>query len=240
MIVERISCQPPPGQGEGWPFDLPAVAQIVKEGLELTAPVTFLVGENDSGKSTVIEAIADLCEISSDGGETGTNYASTVVRTPLGQAMSAGWADGGRRRRRMGFFLDSGTLFSLARGVSEMPGFWDADLARRRHSEAFLNVFGGMFRTPGLYLMDEPETALSFSACLYLTALLHHLGTTGGQVICATHSPLLTALPGAQILELGAGGIREIRWQDLRLVHHWRRYLAEPQAYLHPLLADEA
>lgn len=237
MIVERISCQPPPGQGEGWPFDLPAVAQIVKEGLEFTAPVTFLTGENGWGKSTVIEAIADLCGISSEGGEAGTDYASTVVKTPLGQAMSAGFTGAGHERR--GFFLDTGTLFSLARGVSGMPGFWDADLARRGHSEAFLNVFGGMFRAPGLYLMDEPEAALSFSACLYLTALLHHLGATGGQVICATHSPLLTALPGAQILELGAAGIRETSWQDLRLVHHWRRYLAEPRAYLSPLLGGE-
>jgi predicted ATPase len=238
VIVERICCQPP-GRDGGWPFDLPPVAQIVREGLEFTAPVTFLVGENSSGKSTVIEAIADLCGISSEGGQAGTDYASTVVKTRLGQAMRAAGGPG-PRRNRAGFFLRTETLFSLAESVSGMPGFWDADLARRGHGESFLSVFGGLFRAPGLYLMDEPEAALSFSACLYLTALLHRLGAAGGQVICATHSPLLTALPGAQILELGPAGIREIRWEDLRLVRHWRRYLAEPQAYLRRLLGEDA
>jgi predicted ATPase len=246
MIVERITCEPQPDQGAGWPFDLPSVAQIVREGLEFSAPVTFFVGENGSGKSTLIEAIADLCGISSEGGKAGTRYASTVVKTPLGQAMTAEFTlaglrmHSGARRNRRGFFLRAETLFSLAQSVSGMPGFWDAGLAQRSHGEAFLSVFGSMFRAPGIYLMDEPEAALSFSACLYLTALLHRLGAAGGQVICATHSPLLTALPGAQILELGRDGIRETAWRDLQLVDHWRRYLAEPQAYLRHLLAGES
>ena len=224
---------------------MPAVAQIIRDGLEFTAPVTFLVGENGSGKSTIIEAIADLCKISSDGGKAGTKYASAVVKTRLGQAMRAEFTaaglrmSSGPRRNRKGFFLRAETLFGLAQSVSGMPGFWDADLDQRSHGEAFLTVFGTMFREPGIYLMDEPEAALSFAACMYLTALLHRLGGAGGQVICATHSPLLTALPGAQILELGPGGIRESAWQDLHLVDQWRRYLAAPDKYLRHLLDEE-
>ncbi|HEY3733350.1 MAG TPA: AAA family ATPase [Streptosporangiaceae bacterium] len=244
MIVERISCLAP-GEEPGWPFDLPAVAQITSEGLEFTAPVTFLVGENGSGKSTVIEAIADLCKISSDGGKAGTKYASAVIKTTLGQAMRAEFTttglrmNAGPRRNRKGFFLRAETLFSLAQSVSGMPGFWDANLDQRSHGEAFLTVFGTMFREPGIYLMDEPEAALSFSACLYLTALLHRLALAGGQVICATHSPVLTALPGAQILEFSDAGIREAAWKDLQLVDQWRRYLADPDIYLRHLLSEQ-
>jgi predicted ATPase len=244
VIVERISCRPP-DEDAGWPFDMPPVAQIIAEGLEFTAPVTFLVGENGTGKSTIIEAIADLCKISSDGGKAGTKYASAVVKTPLGQAMNAEFTaaglrmNSGPRRNRKGFFLRAETLFSLAQSVSGMPGFWDADLDQRSHGEAFLTVFGAMFREPGIYLMDEPEAALSFTACLYLTALLHRLGSAGGQVVCATHSPLLTALPGAQILELGHDGIRETTWPGLQIVDQWRRYLAEPETYLRHLLHEQ-
>jgi predicted ATPase len=83
---------------------------------------------------------------------------------------------------------------------------------------------------------DEPEAALSFLSCLGLVGLLDRLAASGGQVICATHSPLLTALPGAQILELGDDGICPVAWDQLELVDHWRRYLANPGLYLRHFL----
>ena len=221
---------------------MPVVAQIIRDGLEFTAPVTFLVGDNGSGKSTVIEAIADVCKINSAGGKAGTRYASTGAKTPLGEAMdadftAAGWRlVAGPRRQRKGFFLRAETLFNLAQNVSGLPGFWDADLTRRSHGEGFLTVLEAMFSEPGIYLMDEPEAALSFLSCLGLVGLLDRLATTGAQVICATHSPLLTALPGAQILELGDDGIRPVAWAELELVDHWRRYLANPGLYLRHFL----
>ena len=91
---------------------------------------------------------------------------------------------------------------------------------------------------PGLYLMDEPEAALSFSSCLRLIALLAQTAASGGQVICATHSPLLAGMPGARILEIGAHGIREVDWSNLELVDHWRRFLNRPEAYLRHLSED--
>jgi hypothetical protein len=119
-------------------------------------------------------------------------------------------------------------LFNLAQNVSGLPGFWDADLTLQSHGEGFLTVLEVMFAEPGIYLMDEPVAALSFTSCLGLVSLLDRLAATGGQVICATHSPLLTALPGAQIFELGAHGIRPVAWTQLQFVDHWRRYLANP------------
>ena len=221
---------------------MPVVAQIIRDGLEFTAPVTFLVGDNGSGKSTIIEAIADVCRINSAGGKAGTRYASTGAKTPLGEVMdaeftAAGWRlVAGPRRQRKGFFLRAETLFNLAQNVSGLPGFWDADLTQRSHGEGFLTVLEAMFSEPGIYLMDEPEAALSFLSCLGLVSLLDRLATAGGQVICATHSPLLTALPGAQILELADDGIRPVAWAQLELVDHWRRYLANPGLYLRHFL----
>jgi predicted ATPase len=243
VIVERITCHRTDGRGR-WPFTMPVVAQIIKEGLEFTAPVTFLVGDNGSGKSTIIEAIADVCKINSAGGKAGTRYASTGARTPLGEAMdadltAAGWRlVAGPRRQRKGFFLRAETLFNLAQNVSGLPGFWDADLTQRSHGEGFLTVLEAMFSEPGIYLMDEPEAALSFLSCLGLVGLLDRLAVTGGQVICATHSPLLTALPGAQILELSGDGIRPVAWAQLELVDHWRHYLANPDLYLRHFLGS--
>ena len=89
-----------------------------------------------------------------------------------------------------------------------------------------------MFRDPGLYLMDEPEAALSFTSCLRLLALMHRLGRSGAQIVCATHSPVLASTPGADIVELGDHGCRRAAWHELDLVDHWRSYLAEPEVYL--------
>jgi predicted ATPase len=142
------------------------------------------------------------------------------------------------RRQRKGFFLRAETLFNVAQIGSGLHGFWDAGLTLRSHGEGFLAVLGVMFSEPGIYLMDEPEAALSFLSCLGLMSLLDRLTAAGGQVICATHSPLLTALPGAQILELSGDGIRQAAWAELELVDHWRRYLANPSLYLRHFLGS--
>jgi predicted ATPase len=89
-----------------------------------------------------------------------------------------------------------------------------------------------MFREPGLYVMDEPEAALSFTSCLRLVALMHQLGESGAQVICATHSPVLAATPDAEIIEIGEHGTRTTSWEKLDIVAHWRRYLDDPDSYL--------
>jgi len=90
---------------------------------------------------------------------------------------------------------------------------------------------------PGFYLMDEPDAPLSFTACLGLVALLHDLAAMGTQAVVATHSPIVAAIPGASILELGDWGIRPARWDELDLVGHWRRFLEEPDSYFRHLLS---
>jgi predicted ATPase len=242
VIVSRIDVPNPPADRSVWPFDVPCVDALVRHGLDLTAPVTFLVGENGSGKSTLVEAIAEAYGLDARGGRAGRKYANTRPKTPLGELLrldlTAAGARmvGGPRTKRKGYFLRAETLFGLAGVVSGMHGYWDADLAEQSHGEGFLTVFDAMFSQPGLYLMDEPEAALSFTSCLRLVALIHELGQTGAQVICATHSPILAATPDAAIVELGGDGIRPTTWEQLDLVDHHRRYLADPRAYLRRLL----
>lgn len=142
----------------------------------------------------------------------------------------------GSRSRQKGYFLRAETAFGLAEVVSGMRGYWEENLGERSHGEGFQVIFESMFTAPGLYVMDEPEAALSFRSCLYLIALMHQLGERGAQVICATHSPLLASVPGADLIEVGEHGYRRAKWGDLDMTDHWRRYLANPEAYLRRLL----
>ena len=100
------------------------------------------------------------------------------------------------------------------------------------HGESFLEVLMRKFDSPSFYCLDEPEAALSFRSTLTLIRVLHDIAAGGGQVLCATHSPVLAAMPGARILEVGDWGMRESTWDDLELVHHWKAYLDAPMRYL--------
>jgi len=107
------------------------------------------------------------------------------------------------------------------------------------HGEGFLEILRTRVNQVGFYLMDEPDAPLSFTASLGLAALLHDLVVAGSQLVVATHSPIVAALPGASILELGDWGFRPTVWEELYLVGAWRRFMTEPASYFRHLLADE-
>jgi len=107
------------------------------------------------------------------------------------------------------------------------------------HGESFLAVLRTRFAGYGFFLLDEPESALSFRSCLALLAMMDDLRTEGAQVLCATHSPVLASLPGATVLEVGEHGIRQVAYDDLDLVRDWRAFLDAPERYLRHLL-DQA
>ncbi|MFI6766353.1 AAA family ATPase [Streptomyces sp. NPDC050355] len=245
MLIERAYVDVPEGEGTaegGWPWTVPCVRQLAEEGLALRAPVTFLVGENGSGKSTLAEALAEGFGLDSYGGSAGYKYASSRESSLLGGLMRFDPTREGRRMvrgprtRRKGFFLRAETALDALSGehsslrLSRHPD-------EMSHGEGFLLALRERFTQPGLYVMDEPEAALSFSSCLELVGLMSELGRGGAQIICATHSPLLTALPGAEIVEVGEHGMRSVQWAELGLVDHWRRYLNDPRAYLRHVLA---
>ena len=218
----------PPDRGR-WPLTVPAVAQVLRDGLDLPSGVTFLVGENGSGKSTLLEGLAGAFGLGPEGGMVGTLHRTHASESELDRWLRLTRGAGASHR---GFFLRAETMhgyYTYLDGVDiEGPSFHEMS-----HGESFLGVVERHLRWPGLYCLDEPEAALSFTSILTLIGLLHDLTSTEGtQVVCATHSPVLTALPGATVLEVGEWGLREVTWDDLVLVANWRSYLSEPQRYL--------
>lgn len=220
-----------------WPMTIPAVAQLDREGLDLGPGVTFLVGENGSGKSTLVEAVAEAFGLAPEGGSTGSEHTSRRSESPLGSAL--------RLRRglgaaRWGFFLRAETMHGFYTYLEDNPGSnpHEPRFHEMSHGESFLAVLRTRFDSPAFYCLDEPEAALSFSSTLALVGALDEVARAGGQVLCATHSPVLASLPGATILEVGDWGYRRTPWEDLELVHHWRAYLDAPQRYLRHVLDD--
>lgn len=217
-----------------WPASLPAVRQLLAEGLELAPGVTFLVGENGSGKSTVLEGIALAYGFSPEGGSTQARHSTRPTESPLSEWLRL---QRGIGSPRWGFFLRAETMHSFYTYLEENPGTGpEPRFHEMSHGESFLAMFDSRFADPGFYCLDEPEAALSFSSTLTLISVLSRIARDGGQVLCATHSPILASLPGARIYELGAWGIRRTEWVDLEIVGHWRSYLDAPQRYLRHLL----
>lgn len=220
-----------------FPANVPAVDQLLREGLPLGA-ATVLVGENGSGKSTLVEAIALAFGLSSEGGSTGARHSTRVSESELWQMLALVRNPGAAR---WGYFLRAETMhgfFSYLEANPAKPESNEAAFHELSHGESFLELIRDRFNAPGLYLLDEPESALSFTGCLsLLTMLIDLLGTGTAQVILSTHSPLLAALPEADILEIGDWGMRRTAWSELTLVQNWRAFLGDPELFLRHLEA---
>ncbi len=135
------------------------------------------------------------------------------------------------------YFLRADTMHTLYSYLEDNPGRRPEGFHELSHGEGFLEILRSRVSQPGFYLMDEPDP-LSFTACLGLVALLHDLAHSGSQVIVATHSPMVAAVPGASILELGDWGIRSALWEELHLVAAWRQFMTEPTSYFRRLLTE--
>ncbi len=215
-----------------WPLTVPAVAQVLEEGLELPAGALVLVGENGSGKSTVMEVLAAALGLNAEGGSV-----SARLQTRRTEPGSLGLVvERSPGAPRWAYFLRDETLHGLYSYLEATDDRGrDPLFHEMSHGEGFLSVLGSRARGPGVYLLDEPDAALSFGGTLALVAYLIDLVAGGAQVVVATHSPLLAALPGATLLEVGAWGLRPARWEELGLVVDWRAFLDSPQAYLRHL-----
>lgn len=216
-----------------WPATVPAVAQLLREGLELPPGVTVLVGENGSGKSTLVEVVAAAVGLNAEGGSVGARH-RTRASEPGSLGLVVERAPGAPR---WAYLLRDETLHGLYSYLEEnrSEGRDETVFHELSHGEAFLSIFHDRASRPGLYLLDEPDAALSFTATLSLVASLTDLAARGAQVVVATHSPVLAALPGAHLLEIGPWGIRPAAWDELELTQNWRRFLQAPDAYLRHL-----
>jgi predicted ATPase len=220
---------------ETYPYNIPAVEQIRDSGLKFSTPITFFVGENGSGKTTVLESIAVRYKrIGAVGAMPRTGTALSLEDSPLSwNAVLNCHADASPE----GFFLRASTLGELVTDLEQTRvKRKERGYTTRSHGERLLHLLNTHFDSNGFYLLDEPETALSFQSQLGLLGLLHHLALGGAQIVCATHSPILLSLPNTSILEFGAWGIRQSASDDLELLRDWKGFLNSPERWFKNLL----
>jgi predicted ATPase len=231
--------------GDEFPFSVSAVANI--EELNLGESVTLLAGENGTGKSTILEAIAAAIGFAEHGGELSRlgdlpavprNVLDDVRRPLLAPVLSA-------TKPRNGYFLRAESFFNVAEFVDSRDRFapdlslyGDVPLHAQSHGESFLALAANRFGADGLYLLDEPEAALSVTGALALLAIVTRAAGSGAQFVIATHSPVLLAAPAAQIYELDEAGINRAVYDDLQGVRQMRGFLDAPDRYLRQIMID--
>ena len=225
------------GEPGAWYWELPAVAQLRAEGMQL-GPVTVLVGENGSGKSTLVEAVARRW-----GGSLTAAVKHWGPLAPGPDEATLHWdleLEGERPRPQGGVWLRAEAMHGHFAGVDAgehgLRAFGGRALNARSHGEGFLAFLESRTDERGLWVLDEPESALSFRSALRLLALLDGAVADGSQVVLATHSPVLAAFPDAVVYELDGDGFTRRPWADLDLVQDWRAFFEDPARLLHHLL----
>jgi predicted ATPase len=215
--------------------------RALTSGLELDPVVTFLVGANGSGKSTLVEALAVAAEMNPEGG--GRNFRVQLRATESELSEHLKLERGPAWPPRTDWFLRAESFFNLATAVDEIgagdPGMLAAyggrSLHAQSHGESFLALAVHRFGPRGLYLLDEPEAALSPQGCLTLLRRMRELAIDGAQFVIATHSPLLLAYPEAIIYELGDHGLRPTPYEDTDHYRLTRAFLEAPERFLRSL-----
>ncbi|HZS94240.1 MAG TPA: AAA family ATPase [Chloroflexota bacterium] len=244
-----------------YPYDLSAVATLRE--IELSSAVTFFAGGNGTGKSTVLAAIAAAANsIPVRGREA---EAALAEIGELANRLQLTWTKRTKRGfflRAEDFFGYKRSLNRLAGDIQEMAedydrryedygrilavgsalgqrnalvNTYDGDLSELSHGESFLRFFGARFNGQGLYLLDEPDTALSAQSILGLVVMLREMVEAGAQLIIATHSPILLALPGATLFSFDRTPVEKVRYDDLEQVALTRDILNHPQVYFQAL-----
>ena len=228
-----------------YPFTLPVVAWLgAAGGVDLGPGVTFLVGENGTGKSTLVEAIAVAAGFNPEGGSRNFRFATRATESSLGDHLVLRW---GTTRPRSGFFLRAETFYNVATEIerldrdegspSLLPAYGGTSPHERSHGESFLDLVVHRFGPHGLYLLDEPEAALSVRGALALLRRMADLTAQGSQLVVATHSPILLALPGATILEIADdGAVERVGYDEALPVRLTRDFLGAPERFLRHLL----
>jgi predicted ATPase len=228
----------PQSLGEEHPFDIPAVRDVAS--MRFDAPVTFLVGENGSGKSTLIEALARVLKFDIQGGTTGTELGPRqLAHDPLAAELKA---DLGPNKPRDAFFLRAESFFNVAARIDReelYSVYGGRAMHAQSHGESFLALAANRFGRDGLYVLDEPEAALSVTSALAFVAVLARASDAGSQFIVATHSPILLALPGARIYELSERGVDEVAWDECDATRLTKSFLESPERFLREALRED-
>jgi predicted ATPase len=234
LLLERVV------DWNNYPFNIPSIASL--RALEITNRVCFFVGENGTGKSTLLEAVAGHYGFGLEGGN--RNFSPSTTGSvhsidPLIKALRLSFA----KKTGAGFYLRAESFFNVASHVDSLgvrDSYGGKSLHEQSHGESFISLLKNRFSRSGFYLMDEPEAALSPQRQLSFLVLLHDLLNDNDdiQFIIATHSPILLAYPGAQILSFDDEEIHQIDYrqsQPFQLVSH---FVAAPERYMNALFSD--
>lgn len=222
---------------EAYPFCLPLFAKGFEQAF--TTPITIIVGENGTGKSTLLEGIAALAGFDQAGGGKGYrpldhSRAAEVSGDALEKALKASWLP----KLSNGWFFRAETFFSVARYLDE-AGSNAADFLSHSHGEGFLRLFDERLDRQGLYIFDEPESALSPSRQVEFLKMLMRIDQSKiGQVIMATHAPILMACPNAALLRIDKYGLYPALLEDIDHFRLMREFCNDPKGFLEMMLAD--
>lgn len=221
---------------QSYPFSIPAVQEITS--LFFRGNVTFFVGENGSGKSTFLEAIAYQCGFHTAGGSRNNIYEVDASHSALGDYIRLSWMP----KISNGFFMRAETFYHFASYLDTLPEsiqhYGGRSLHEQSHGEAFLSLFNHRFGKKAIYLLDEPEAALSPARQLALLRIIKDL-EKDAQFIIATHSPILLGYPDAQILDFDTSPVAEIRYEDTLHYQLTRRFLENRTKVLEELFEDD-
>lgn len=230
-----------PPSPESYLNRLPMVRYLTEAGqLSFSAPVTFFVGENGTGKSTLLEAVAVASGFNAEGGSRDFSFSTRDTHSELCRCIGLVRTV----RPDDGFFLRAESLYNAASYLEEtrriVPGdyrrYGGVSLHEQSHGEAFLALVANRFEGHGLYLLDEPEAALSPRRLMSLLCCIHDLVGLHSQFIIATHSPILMAYPGAQILEFTEDGIHPAAYRETEHYRLTKQFLDDPERMMRYLL----
>ena len=192
-------------------YDLSVIKNFKK--IEFKQPITIFVGENGLGKSTLIEAIATKCGFNAEGGSKNFNFTTRQTESDLNKYIKI---IKGPYMPRDGYFLRTESLYNMASYIDDVGAIIKAyggkSLHSQSHGESFLSIFFKKFKGKGLYILDEPEAALSPVSQMSLLIRINQLVSLSSQFIIATHSPILLTVPNAEILEIDENGIHERKY----------------------------
>lgn len=225
-----------------YPFHLPAIKNLHE--LSFHPKVTFIVGENGSGKSTILESIAVAYGFNAEGGTKNFNFTSRSTHSDLNNYLRI---IKGTRLPRNGFFLRAESFYNFASTVDDLsreaPGpsilnsYGGRSLHEQSHGESFFSVFLNRFGGEGIYILDEPEAALSPARQMAMLTRMHELVRDGSQFIIATHSPILMAYPDALIYQIKEG-LEQVNYEETEHFQVMHSFLNNPQKMLSILLEE--